>query len=78
MIDLTGVTHHPGLEEIIHLLNNKTQNNDKQFFRTVICYFFGKIAATMRCTIVTKDRGEVPVTFMHWLPLHQVLVKDSQ
>ena len=61
MIDLTGVTHHPGLEEIIHLLNNKTQNNDKQFFRTVICYFFGKIAATMRCTIVTKDRGEVPV-----------------
>lgn len=61
MIDLTGVEHHPAINEITEVLCNKTQNTDKGFFRTEVAYFLAKIASNMRATIVTKDRGELPV-----------------
>lgn len=61
MIDLTGVKHHPVIEEIVDVLCNKTQNTDKGFFRTEVAYFLGKMASIMRATIVTKDRGDIPV-----------------
>lgn len=61
MIDLTGVTHHPAIEEIVGVLCNKTQNTDRGFFRTEVAYFLGKLASSQRATIVTKDRGEIPV-----------------
>lgn len=61
MIDLSGVTHHPAIEEIVEVLCNKTQNTDKGFFRTEVAYFLAKMASTMRATIVTKDRGVLPV-----------------
>lgn len=61
MIDLTGVTHHPAIEEIVEVLCNKTQNTDKGFFRTEVAYFLGKMASCMRATISTKDRGDIPV-----------------
>ena len=43
------------------MLCNKTQNTDKGFFRAEVAYFLGKMASIMRATIVTKDRGEIPV-----------------
>lgn len=61
MIDMTGVKHHPAIEEITEVLCNKTQNTDKGFFRTEVAYFLAKMASNMRATIVTKDRGELPV-----------------
>jgi hypothetical protein len=61
MIDLTGVTHHPAIEEIVEVLCNKTQNTDHGFFRTEVAYFLGKMASCMRAIIVTKDRGEIPI-----------------
>lgn len=61
MIDLTNVSHHPAVEEIVEVLCNKTQNSDKGFYRAEVAYFLAKMAATMRATILTKDRGEVPV-----------------
>lgn len=61
MIDLTGVTHHPVIEEITDVLCNKTQNTDRGFFRVEVAYFLGKMAASQRATIVTKDRGDIPV-----------------
>lgn len=61
MIDLNGVQHHPLLEEIVDILTNKTQNTDRSFFRTEVAFFLGKIAASMRASISTKDRGEIPV-----------------
>lgn len=61
MIDLTGVKHHPAVEEIVEVLCNQTQNTDKGFFRTEVAFFLGKMASNMRATIVTKDRGEIPV-----------------
>lgn len=61
MIDLNGIQHHPAIEEIVEVLCSRTQNTDRGFFRTEVAYFLGKIASTMRATLVTKDRGEIPV-----------------
>ena len=61
MIDLTGVKHHPAIEEIVEVLCNKTQNTDRGFFRAEAAYFLAKMASSMRALIVTKDRGEIPV-----------------
>ena len=61
MIDLTGVTHHPAIEEIVEVLCNKTQNTDRGFFRVEVAYFLAKMASSMRATISTKDRGKIPV-----------------
>lgn len=61
MIDLNNVEHHPAINEIVEVLCNKTQNTDKGFFRTVVAYFLGKVASKMRASVVTKDRGEIPI-----------------
>lgn len=61
MINLEGVTHHPALEEMVDVLCNKTQNTDRGFFRVECAYFLGKMAASQRVTIMTKDRGDIPV-----------------
>jgi len=60
-IDLTGVKHHPAIEEIVGILCNKTQNTDRGFFQVEVAFFLGKMAASQRATIKTKDRGEIPV-----------------
>lgn len=59
--DLANVPHNPILEEITGLINNKTQNPERGFFRVLLCYFFGKMSASMRVSITTKDRGNIPV-----------------
>ena len=61
MLDFTGVDHHPALEEIVDVLCNKTLNTDRGFFRVEVAFFLGKVAGSMRASIVTKDRGEIPV-----------------
>lgn len=61
MIDLTNVQHHPAVTEIVELLCNKTQTTDTGFFQVEVAYFLGKMAAAQRATIVTKDRGHIPV-----------------
>ncbi|AHC56573.1 DNA primase [Achromobacter phage JWDelta] len=61
MIDLTGVQHHPAIEEIVNVLCNKTQNTDRGFFRVEAAYFLAKMASSMCATIVTADRGDIPV-----------------
>ena len=61
MIDLTGVTHHPVIEEICDVICAKTQNTDRGFFRVEVAYFLAKMASSMRATVVTRDRGEVPI-----------------
>jgi hypothetical protein len=61
MIDLEGIEHHPAITEIVDVLCNKTQNTDRGFFQTEAAFFLGKMASNMRATIITKDRGEIPV-----------------
>lgn len=61
MINLDGVEHHPAITEIVDVLCAKTQNVDRGFFQTEAAFFLGKIASCMRASIITKDRGEIPV-----------------
>jgi hypothetical protein len=61
MIDLSGVEHHPALTEMVDVLCNKTQNIDRGFFQVEVAYFLSKMASNMRASIITKDRGEIPV-----------------
>lgn len=61
MFDLSTVNHHHSLTEIVDILCAKTQNTDRSFFSAEIVYFLGKMASSMRATIITKDRGEIPV-----------------
>lgn len=61
MLDLSKVNHNPVLESIVDVLCNKTQQMDRGFFRAEVAYYLGKLASSMRATIVTKDRGEIPV-----------------
>ena len=60
-IDLSQVPHHPAVEDIVDVLCNKTQNIDRGFFRAEVAYFLAKMASSMRASIITKDRGEIPV-----------------
>jgi hypothetical protein len=59
--DLSVVDHHPVIEEIVDVLCNKTQNMDRGFFRAEVAYFIGKMASSMRASMITQDRGEIPV-----------------
>jgi hypothetical protein len=61
MIDLDTVQHHPAIVELVDVLCNKTQNTDRGFFQVEAAYFLAKMASCQRATIVTKDRGEIPV-----------------
>lgn len=63
MRDLSTLKFHPIAEQIVDLLCEKTQNSNPQFFRMMVCYYICKMASTMRVTIDTKDRGEIPVNF---------------
>jgi hypothetical protein len=53
--------YHPTSEKMVEILCSKTQNSNPLFFRVLVGYYFSMIASTMRTTIVTHDRGEIPV-----------------
>lgn len=59
--DLATQPHHPAIEAIVDILTTRVQNQDRPFFRVMTAYFFGKMASSQRTTILTKDRGAVPV-----------------
>ena len=53
--------HHPVSEKLVEILCDKTQNSNPLFFRVLVGYYFSLVASTMRCSISTHDRGEIPV-----------------
>lgn len=61
MIDLSKVNHNPCLEELTDLICTKVQNQNRGFFRVEVAYFLAKMASCMRASVLTKDRGEIPV-----------------
>lgn len=60
-VDTSNTPHFPLMEQIVEYINAKTQNPHKEFFRIMVAYYLGKIAGSMRATIITKDRGNIPV-----------------
>jgi len=61
LIDLTTVKHHSVIDELVQVICNKTHNVDRGFYDVAVAYFLGKMAASMRVSLKTKDRGEIPV-----------------
>lgn len=61
MFDLTGAKYHATTEAMVDVLCKKTLNGNRSFFRIQVSYFLAKMAASMRATLVTLDRGELPV-----------------
>lgn len=51
----------PISEEITKILCDKTQNPNSLFFRVSIAYYFGVVAAMMRVSVATHDRGVIPI-----------------
>lgn len=50
------------MEDMLSTLRIRTQNtNSDGYFRSVIAYFIGQMAGSMRVNITTEDRGTVPV-----------------
>ena len=49
------------MKELVDILCSQTDQPDRGFFQAELAYYFGKIASAMRATIVTKDRGNIPI-----------------
>ncbi len=61
MVDLSAVPHHPAIEDLTSLICERVQNNDRAFFRPLVAYHLLVTASTMRTSLNTLDRGEIPV-----------------
>lgn len=61
MKDLTQVPYNPQSEKIVDVLCQKTQNENRDFFRISVAYFLCKMAGSMRISVKTHDRGIIPV-----------------
>ena len=59
--DLTQIGHHPIIEEITEVISRQTRRKDRGFFRAVVAYNLGVVASSMRASLNTPDRGEIPV-----------------
>lgn len=53
--------YHPLSEELVKVLQQMTQNDNPDFFRIIIAFYFGVVASMMRTTIETQDKGSIPV-----------------
>lgn len=53
--------YHPTAEKLVQVLCNKTQNSNPLFFRVLVGYYMSLVASMMRATIVTHDRGDIPI-----------------
>jgi len=61
MLSFDEMEYHPTAEKLVQILCNRTQNTEPLFFRVLVAYYFSVVAAQMRCTIATQDRGDIPV-----------------
>lgn len=55
------MAYHPVTEEIVDFLCNKTQNQERLFFRVVLGYYYAKMASSMRASITGFDRNSLPI-----------------
>lgn len=53
--------HHPAMSELVDLLCYRTGNVNRTFFQAEVAYFLGLIPSSMRTTIDSPERGDIPV-----------------
>lgn len=61
MKPLDEVPFHPLTEQLVNILCTRTQNTNPMFFRVHVAYYWALVASMMRCNLLTKDRGKLPV-----------------
>tara|TARA_Y100001963_G_scaffold139959_1_gene206383 strand:+ start:673 stop:2850 length:2178 start_codon:yes stop_codon:yes gene_type:complete len=61
MKSIDQMDYNSTAEKLVNVLCEKTENQDRHFFRIQVAYFFSKVASMMRTTIQTPDRGDIPV-----------------
>lgn len=56
------MSYHPMSEQLVEILQTKTQNSNPLFFRTIVAYYFALVASQMRANIRGwSGRGTIPV-----------------
>lgn len=58
---LESMTFNPMIEGVVDTLCERTQNDNRQFFRILVTYNMCKVASMMRTSVLTHDRGSIPV-----------------
>ena len=53
--------HHPAMSELVDLLCHRTGNVNRDFFQAEVAYFLGMIPSAMRASIVSPERGKIPI-----------------
>jgi hypothetical protein len=54
-------THHSSMSDMVDLLCHRTGNVNREFFQAEVAYFLGLIPSSMRATIVSPERGIIPI-----------------
>lgn len=49
------------VEDLVSIINAKTQNQNKPLFRLTVCYFLAKLASSLRLSVNSKTTGKLPV-----------------
>lgn len=58
---IKDMAYHPVAEQLVQVICDKTRTEETLFFRVLVAYYLSTVASTMRCSIATHDRGEIPV-----------------
>ena len=59
--DVSEIKYHPIQEKILKILRSKTQNLESDtYFRAIISFYLAQMSTSMRATLVTPHRGELP------------------
>ena len=61
MLSFDEMNYNPSAEKLVEILGHKTRMNPL-FLRVLVAYYFAMAASQMRATIVTHDRGDIPVS----------------
>lgn len=61
MLDVTDKKHNPTVERIVEIINQRTGNQDKNYFRVVTAHTLMTMASTMRANVLTHDNQLIPV-----------------
>lgn len=56
-----NIPHHPAMSELVDILCHRTNNVNRDFFQAEVAYFLGLIPSSMRCTVISPERGKIPV-----------------
>lgn len=60
--DFNKMSFHPDSEKLVDILCTKTQNEERQFFRVLLAYYWGLVAASMRVSIKGwTSKGAIPI-----------------